>query len=97
MAFIVDLVNFVILTSMLPLKNHDFSRLFPKIVEIHDLFMTIQVSDSDSGLFRFIHDCGHPEDTVYRETSSYIRLETMWSLETAANGLLREGLRNFCV
>ena len=22
--------------------------------------MTIQVSDSDSGLFRFIHDCGHP-------------------------------------
>ena len=23
--------------------------------------MTIQVSDSDSGLFRFIHDCGHPE------------------------------------
>ena len=22
--------------------------------------MTIQVSNSDSGLFRFIHDCGHP-------------------------------------
>ena len=34
---------------------------FPQIVKIHDLFMTIQVSDSDSGLFRFIHDCGHPE------------------------------------
>ena len=33
---------------------------FPQIVKIHDLFMTIQVSDSDSGLFRFVHDCGHP-------------------------------------
>ena len=32
----------------------------PQIVKIHDLFMTIQVSKSDSGLFRFIHDCGHP-------------------------------------
>ena len=58
-AFLIDLVNFVISTSMLPLK-HGFSWLFPQIIEIHDLFMTIQVSDSDSGLFRFIHDCGHP-------------------------------------
>ena len=33
----------------------------PQIVKIHDLFMIIQVSDSDSRLFRFIHDCGHPE------------------------------------
>ena len=37
---------------------HDFP---PQIAEIHDLFMTIQVSDSDSGFFRFIHDCGHPD------------------------------------
>ena len=33
----------------------------PNIVKIRDLFMTIQASDSDSGLFRFIHDCGNPE------------------------------------
>ena len=35
--------------------------IFPQIVQIHDLFMTIQVSDSDSRLFRFIHDCGNPD------------------------------------
>ena len=33
---------------------------FPKLVKIHDLVMTIQISNSDSGLFRFIHDCGNP-------------------------------------
>ena len=44
------------------IKNHDFSRLFPQIVKIHDLFIRTQVSDSDSGLFRFIHHCGHPEN-----------------------------------
>ena len=58
--FLIDLVNFVIWTSMLPKKNHDFWWLFPQIVKIHDLFMTIQISELDSGLFRFIHDCGHP-------------------------------------
>ena len=41
-------------------KNHDFSWLSPQIIKIHDLFMTIQVSDSNSGLFKFIHDCGNP-------------------------------------
>ena len=41
---------------------HDSPPPPPKIVKIHDLFMTIQVSDSDSGLFRFIHDCGHPDN-----------------------------------
>ena len=45
---------------------HDFS---PQIVKIHDLFMTIQVSDSDSGLFRFIHDCGHPGDSIKSTTA----------------------------
>ena len=34
---------------------------FPKIVKIHELFMTIQVSNSDSGLFKFIHVRGNPE------------------------------------
>ena len=61
---LIDHVNFVIWTSMLPLKNHDFSRLFLKTVKIHELFMTIQVSDSDSGLFRFIHDCGNPASAI---------------------------------
>ena len=40
----------------------------PQIVKIHDLFMTIQVSNSDSGLFRFIHNCGHPEYTLSKCT-----------------------------
>ena len=66
---LINLVNFVISTSMPPLKNHDFSWLPPKIVKIHDLFMTIQVSDSDSGLFRFIHDCGHPGDSIKSTTA----------------------------
>ena len=45
-----------------------FHDIFPQIVKIHDLFETIQVSNSDTGLFRFIHDCGHPVSNAF---SSY--------------------------
>ena len=48
---------FDVWNSMLPLKIHDFLRLSSKAVKIHDGFLTIQASNSNSGLFKFIYDC----------------------------------------
>ena len=53
MGFLIDLVNFL-----------DFSL---KLLKFMTFCMTIQVSKSDSGLFRFIHDCGHPVHAGLRE------------------------------
>ena len=60
MAFLIDLVKFCYLDQHASIKKSRLFMTFPQIVKIHDLFMTIQVSNSDSGLFRFIHDHGHP-------------------------------------
>ena len=60
-AFLIDLVNFVFGPACFHKKImtfHDFPPI-AQIVKIHDIFMTTQVSYSDSGLFRFIHNCGH--------------------------------------
>ena len=61
------------------IKNHDFS---PKLLKL----MTIQVSDSDSGLFRFIHDCGHPvvtsEPQFKRKYFTEQRIKISWDQKT---------------
>ena len=44
--------------------------------------MTIQVSDSDSGLFKFIHDCGNPalRIIVAEKHEGPIVAQTAWSV-----------------
>ena len=55
--------------------------------------MTIQVSNSDSGLFRFIHDCGHPGnlgDFQFELFQYFVKhVNKRWHKMTAQHGSIR--------